>query len=381
VRLTAAVVVMGVCLKVAAPSVAASAAEPHDAKQPYLDLQHLTEQLAEREAVLRELTRQERSVTRALGELDESIAQMDDEVAHLDAAAQRAASALLSAEVEAARLNGHLLRAEDRLRKRLQAAFRLGPSAEVEVLLGARDLSDLVWRRSVLKRVAGADVALIAEVKTQRAALLRERNAEARHRLELSSSRAAMELARIAAAKVRVSRAEMLKQLAIQKGAQQRRLLELQQARRNLQQLVEDLPGTLAQGKLGAFKGQLPWPTEGRLESPALHADEQTEGGPFHGGISIVAPFGQPVYAVADGWVVHAGWLRGFGQLLIVDHGDGSHSLNAHLSRMTAEIGTHVNAGDVIAHVGDSESVHGSLLYFELRARGRPVDPLKWLSH
>jgi septal ring factor EnvC (AmiA/AmiB activator) len=100
-----------------------------------------------------------------------------------------------------------------------------------------------------------------------------------------------------------------------------------------------------------------------------------------HSGVTISAPLGQKVTAVARGRVVHAGWLRGFGQLLILDHGGGYHTLLAHLSRTTAQTGDEVAEGDVIAFVGDSESLTGPCLYFELRAKGRPVNPARWLRH
>jgi septal ring factor EnvC (AmiA/AmiB activator) len=78
--------------------------------------------------------------------------------------------------------------------------------------------------------------------------------------------------------------------------------------------------------------------------------------------------------------VVHAGWFKGYGNLVIVDHGGGYHSLVAHLAAMRTAQGEDVEAGSVLGTVGDSGSLKGAYLYFELREKGKPVDPAAWLQ-
>jgi septal ring factor EnvC (AmiA/AmiB activator) len=83
---------------------------------------------------------------------------------------------------------------------------------------------------------------------------------------------------------------------------------------------------------------------------------------------------------VAPGRVVYAGWFRGYGNLVIVDHGEGYHTLAAHLASMSTAMGEEVGAGALLGTVGDTGSMRGPSLYFEVRERGRPVDPLAWLA-
>jgi septal ring factor EnvC (AmiA/AmiB activator) len=97
-------------------------------------------------------------------------------------------------------------------------------------------------------------------------------------------------------------------------------------------------------------------------------------------GVDIEAPAGAPVHAVAPGRVVHAGWFKGYGNLIIVDHGGGYHTLVAHLATMRTAMGEDVEAGEVLGTVGDSGSLKGPYLYFELREKGKPVDPRPWLA-
>jgi septal ring factor EnvC (AmiA/AmiB activator) len=93
----------------------------------------------------------------------------------------------------------------------------------------------------------------------------------------------------------------------------------------------------------------------------------------------IAAPKGTPVHAVSHGRVVFADWLRGLGLLLIIDHGDGYMTLYGHNQSVYKETGDWVQAGEVVASVGESGGSTRSALYFEVRADGKPVNPQAWL--
>lgn len=354
------------------------------APRPNVDaqLQRLAQQLEEREAALRDLARQEKSVTRALGELDETLAAMDAQARELDVQAKKTQQQVEQGEAAAARMTRELEERETALQQRLRAVMRLGPSADVTLLLGASSMRELLWTRHVLRRVAAQDASLVAQVNARRQALLTERARLVALQQDLSAQRAHLDTAQKAARSTREARAATLNALAVQKGAAQRRVDELVLSRRRLRDLMDELPvsATTATGLAGR-RGRLGWPTGGTVDVPyGPRVDPQSGVETLHSGISIVAPLGQKVVAVAKGRVVHAGWLRGFGQLLILDHGDGFHTLLAHLSRITVQAGDEVAEGDVVAFVGDSESLTGPRLYFELRAKGRPVDPQKWLA-
>ncbi len=87
------------------------------------------------------------------------------------------------------------------------------------------------------------------------------------------------------------------------------------------------------------------------------------------------------MHAVAPGKVVFAGWLRGYGNLLILDHGSGYHSLMAHLASVVPTVGAEVQPGEEVGTVGDTGSLKGAYLYFEIRKGGLAVDPAPWFAH
>jgi septal ring factor EnvC (AmiA/AmiB activator) len=99
----------------------------------------------------------------------------------------------------------------------------------------------------------------------------------------------------------------------------------------------------------------------------------------FSKGLSISAPTGTDIKAIYDGTVIFADYFKGFGNMMVVDHGGGYFSLYAHASRLTKKVGAEVARHETIGAVGDIDSSKGSVLYFEIRHDGKPVDPAGWV--
>ncbi|MBC7781683.1 MAG: peptidoglycan DD-metalloendopeptidase family protein, partial [Proteobacteria bacterium] len=136
-------------------------------------------------------------------------------------------------------------------------------------------------------------------------------------------------------------------------------------------------PGA-APGAFASMKGRLALPVAGQIANRFGQA--RADGGLEWRGITILARSGQEVRAVAPGRVVFADWLRGFGNLLIVDHGDGYMSLYGSNEALLRRVGDGVRSGDPVATVGATGGSAQSGLYFELRHQGRPFDPLGWAT-
>ena len=136
-------------------------------------------------------------------------------------------------------------------------------------------------------------------------------------------------------------------------------------------------PDAPATGAFGALKGRLPYPVRGELA--ARFGASETAAAPSTKGVFIRAPGGADVKAVAPGRVVFADWMRGYGNLLILDHGDGFLSIYGNNESVLKRVGDGVHAGDAVATVGASGGGEASGLYFETRHQGRPFDPVPWL--
>ncbi|UCE89874.1 MAG: peptidoglycan DD-metalloendopeptidase family protein [Pseudomonadota bacterium] len=208
------------------------------------------------------------------------------------------------------------------------------------------------------------------DIEVENAKLRELSKRQQRARVALESSRRARELA--------VSR---LTSAIHNKGEELTRMLESERQLGKLlnaiQEVMPDIPEQ--PGKQMVFarqKGKLTWPTKGKVR--ALYGKRRAEGNVKWNGIIISAGEGTDVHAVSHGRVAYADWLRGYGLLLIVDHGDGYMSLYGHNQSLYKETGDWVEAGELVASVGASGGQRSAGLYFEIRHNGRPTNPLKW---
>jgi septal ring factor EnvC (AmiA/AmiB activator) len=337
------------------------------------------------ETAARLLAEQERSVLDTLAEAERALA--DARSAHVVAEEERAraAAALASAAAAEERAEGRLEAGRDGLRPRLRARARLGRSGALEILLASGSLADLVKRRYLLDRILARDAALLADARAAYTERARARAAKEREASRLASLAALAEERRAQSEARREERETLLAALRSARGFHERAAREAAVQARQLAAFVATLPpprsGPSGQAGFAARKGRLPQPAPGPIVVPfGRVVNPKFNTVTLQNGIDIAAPAGAPVRAVAPGRVVHSGWFKGFGNLVIVDHGEGFHTLVAHLASMRTAMGEEVEAGSVLGTVGDSGSVKGSYLYFELRARGEPVDPRPWLA-
>ena len=220
----------------------------------------------------------------------------------------------------------------------------------------ATDLEELADIRESIAR----DTAAIARLREQKTAT----------RLSLESERA--------------ERRQAVERLKKELGTQGARLARLRQDEEKLAELVAGLARELGdipravdhQVPFETLKGKLPWPTSGSLR--ARFGTPRGNGDLNWKGVLVAARPGTPVHAVSHGRVAFADWLRGFGLLMIIEHGDGYMSLYGHSESLMKEVGDWVDAGEVIGTVGDTGGRDSSGLYFEIRHRGTPVDPVRW---
>ena len=217
--------------------------------------------------------------------------------------------------------------------------------------------------------------ASILELDAQRRQLqtLRQQRQQALDRLASLENR--FETSKEQLIKQKKQRRETVEKLARQLKSTQQELKQLKQNRAKLNKLLEKLRKTLAdpafsmQGKVAFAKlrGKLPWPVKGKVSASR---DAR--------GVRIRAAGGLPVRAISAGRIVYADWLRGFGLLTIIDHGDGYMSLYGHNETLLKQVGDWVDAGTVISTTGNSGGRQSTGLYFEIRHNSKPLPVKKW---
>jgi septal ring factor EnvC (AmiA/AmiB activator) len=291
------------------------------------------------------------------------------------AAVQRQLAAAAEAEAEAA---GRVQAKAVEIAPRLRTFYRLTRRRPLESLLEAEDFATLLRTSRGLSRVLLGDLSAIQalqEARRSQAQALRGLDAR---KAEMSGELARLEEARSAA---RESEAELLRVVArLQEALRADRRAGGAEAAAGVARLRAALERPARTG-FGALRGQLPWPVEGSVEvgfGRIYNARFHTE--ILQKGLHLRAPAGAPVRAVAGGRVVWADWIRGLGNVLVVEHPGQFHTVHAHLAGFARAPGDGVSAGDVLGRVGDTDSSKGAYLHFELRQSGWAVDPLPWLS-
>ena len=357
-------------------------------------LPEVQQRLGEERAQAAKLAGRESSLLGRLAELERQV-EVEGRALRAAQARLRAANQRLETVEDRARVaQAEVDHASAALSPRLAARYRLGREGYLRFLLGARSIADVLRRRRLFNALLESDLDALAVLKFHEGGAKAARDELSAARNEQADSVKA-ESERRAALEVRASeQRRLLASVQREKELHEQSVRELEDAERELSRRLADIqehappapamvaPEIQLRASIRKARGKLPFPLpRGRVE---VHFGRTTD--PHFGtvtlqqGIDVRAPLGTPVRSVWEGKVAHAGWFKGFGNLLIIDHGNGIFSLMAHLDQLEKAVGDQVQGGDEVGTVGDSGSLKGAYLYFELRDGQKPLDPERWLS-
>lgn len=373
--------------------VAAAQAGPSDQlKELRSRIEKLQQQLTESEETKTE-------AADALRESERAISATNRRLFELGGQQRQVRQALRGLEERRAQILESTQSQQELLAKLLYHQYLSGQPEPLRLLLNRQDPNQIARQMHYLSYVSHARADLIAVLRRDLADL---------DRLSAETEDKARELARLRAEdadqkrrleRERRGRADVLKQVSDQITRQRSEISSLRRNEERLAKLVERLARELARppsrqarlrnqqlpepqaGAQGAFhvlKGRLKLPVIGDIAN--RYGTPREDSGLSWKGLFIAAPGGRQVHAVADGRVVFADWLRGFGNLLILDHGGGYMSLYGNNDALFRQVGDMVKTGDPIAAVGATGGNPETGLYFELRFQGKPFDPLAWVT-
>ena len=352
------------------------------------DLERLRLAIEESRARVGAFEREERGLLEALEAIERSAALLEADVRRAKLHATEARAELARTETEAEGVAEVLAALERAMSKRAVALYRAGELGAVPLLFASGDLREFLSRVQTLRRLLSHDRTLLAKhQETSRAlvaaregaALAAEESGRAERALAERSGqlREERERKRVLARRIRRSRAHERSALA-----------ELETAARALEEAVAALPPESLNEPVGAperafasLRGRLALPVEGSVALAfGRVVDEEFRTATFRKGVSFDVPIGTPVTAVADGRVRYAGRFRGYGNTVILDHGEQYFTVSAHLSELDVEVGDWVDATQEIARSGETGSLAGAQFYFEIRRGGDALDPHDWFG-
>lgn len=301
---------------------------------------------------------------------------------------------------EIVKMEAYLKTRQDVLNRRVRAIYMHGQLNYLEVILGANSFSDFANRVELLKRVIRSDYNLILEIQKQKAAIEAKKAqleedkrqldalaAEAeKTRQEIAKKKAEQQKVLDAAKSNKAAAAQMEQdlnaQLASVRNLIQQRLAAAEAARQAAQQQVasDDEGGGGSDDNYVQGTGAMGWPCSGPITSPFGYRTHPIFGTTiFHAGIDIGVDYGTPIHAADSGVVVYSGWISGYGNAVIIDHGGGISTLYGHNQSLAVSEGQSVSKGSVIAYAGSTGNSTGPHCHFEVDVNGSPVNPMGYL--
>lgn len=264
--------------------------------------------------------------------------------------------------------------------KRLRDIYENGQVNYLDVLLGSADFRDFASRMFLLQRVIRRDFDLIDKLEAQKEALLAQKAQLDESKRQLDAAYAEGKAEQKIVAQKTVERQALYEQALAEKARLDAEYEELQ---RNSQEITAMIQRMEEEGRMmpqAGGTGQLSWPVNGEITSPfgwRVHPIWGTQ--IFHAGLDIGADYGDPVHAADGGTVVYAGWMGGYGNAVMIDHGGGMVTLYGHNSSITVGEGEQVSKGQTIALAGSTGNSTGPHCHFEVRIHGEVVSPLQYL--
>ena len=279
---------------------------------------------------------------------------------------------------------------EKNVSRRLVALYKMSRLGKFHLLASAKSINDFIQRKAAFERILAYDEKIRRNLMENQNQLNKMLTSLNRHKA-LKNAHAAeyQEQTRVMTLE-RAARAKLLADIREQKALEMAAIDALTQAADSLARKLKLLNAekiqtvadkNISQLSFPAHKGLLIMPVNGKIinlfgsfKNPKYNINN------FRSGIDIKAEHGEPVRSVFKGKVIFSDWFKGYGNMIIIDHGKSYYTVYAHMEETFKSKGDAVEVGEVIATVGDTGSMTGAKLYFEVRHHGKPINPLKWLK-
>lgn len=359
-------------------SASVSWAETIEEKRAQLD--EIQQKLGEKDAQLEDKKKEISNAMERLILTQEELAEAKRKLAAIESRQQALSIKIRQNEAALAAKQKEYDKSRSVYKKRLRDIYENGQVNYLDVLLGAADFRDFSSRMYLLQRVICRDFALIDRLEEQREALLQQKAELDDIRKQLAAAHAESQKEKEIVAQKTVERQKLYEQALAEKAQLDAEYEELQ---RNSQEITAMIQRMEQEGRMmpqAGGTGQLAWPVNGEITSPfgwRVHPIWGTQ--IFHAGLDIGADYGDPVHAADSGTVVFAGWMGGYGNAVMIDHGGGMVTLYGHNSSITVGEGEQVSKGQTIALAGSTGNSTGPHCHFEVRIHGEVVSPLQYL--
>jgi septal ring factor EnvC (AmiA/AmiB activator) len=389
------VVAMAVCagaLWSGWPSVGGAGTDPITEKieRERKTLEQLKDKIEEKRKRADEAEKKRESVLQGIQSLDERLVRHRQEHQEITKKLHKKDREIQEITEQLAAMRGSIQERREAILARLRVQYMEGRFGYVKALLAADSFGDVQRRRQYLSAVSQKDFELLNAFRADVSRMEQAERQRAEARAGMIAFKVSIEKKLADIRSLQKEKRVYLARITQEKDSYYRAVEELERSASRVDSLLRELearrralamrPPTAPGAPRGA-KGALPWPADGpvvsyfgRQKHPTFNTYVQRKG------IEIRTTEGSFIHAVMAGTVVYADWLKGYGLVIILDHGNGFFSLYAHASKILAKVGQQVAEGHPIGETGDTGVTGENTLYFELREGAEPVDPLQWLA-
>lgn len=361
----------------------------------------IREQIEKEKAQVQDVRREEDKVLDTLHETDKIIEQSKKRVSASRSEIEKTDKKIAELTQEIRNLSKKIENNEELAEERVSALYKLNKLGKINILASAESVNDFFHRKKSLESILANDEKLLKELGKQKQEL------ESTIRKLSSKKEEKLIVKNIYEAQVkemkdkRADREKILENIRKKKTLMLASLTALEQSAKDLDDKIQVLyqesrkrvqaekqapekeADSEESGKSEFLKrkGLLKMPTEGKIaQNFGVYHNSEFNIRNFRSGIVIETERGSAVHAVYDGEVLFSGWFKGYGNMMILDHGDHYYTVYAHLDEVFKAKGDQAKTGETIGTVGDTGSVTGPGLHFEVRHHGKPMDPVKWLK-
>ncbi len=358
------------------PSYAQSSAQDNKTKQ---ELDDIKQQIVEEKQSLNQGSQQQQTLQERLKKDDLAIAANAQSIKSIVDDQKIVEQKLRALSKQQTELNDKKQQQEKALAEQIRSAYYAGHHDYLKLLLNQQDPNQVSRNLTYYQYLNAARIESIDDYKSVIKDLLDVEQEQRMQAQKLSELIAEQQLQKQNLQHNRQQRAATLKSINSSILSSKQRLNKLEEEEKSLIQALARLQAMQKQAweltGLSKLKNKLQWPVQGRIR----HAYGQRKQGYLRWkGVLMTAPVGQPVYTIHNGTVLFADWLKGYGLVVVVDHGDGYMSLYGHNQTLLKNVGDRVEIGEPIALVGQSGGQNRAGLYFEIRHKGKPVNPKLW---
>jgi len=355
-----------------------------DASSPQSKYKTIQKEIKAQKEKLEQVKKRESSILTEIEETNRQMKTVENDLRKYKVRLMNTEGRISQVEQQISVSKGAIDKHRQWMKRKLRTIYKYGRNSDVVLLLlGSQDVSQLIRTGKNLEYITAHEMKRVSTYQENLRGLQEKEHHLIILKKELTTNRAKVVAEESLLSGKKRNKEVLLASVKKEKSSYTKMLKEMEASAKRLLDIINK--SDAGEGYTGrgfaSLKGRLPWPVDGKVAIPfGSQKDPQFNTPVFRSGAFIESSSDSMAKAVHEGKVVFAEWFKGYGQLIIINHGGGYHSLYGSLSEIFTKVGDIIKDKQIIGRIGNSGLVNLPGLYFELRYKGKPLNPIQWLQ-